>query len=82
MTFFPLATQNGITYFLCAVVLALGAACVFVLMRTDRRQAASLSTAATPASPQDASREIKVISEMMRSYIRESRNYSSYTPTH
>jgi diguanylate cyclase len=78
MTFFPLATQNGITYFLCAVVLALGAACVFVLMRTDRRQAASLSTAATPASPQDASREIKVISEMMRSYIRESRNYSSY----
>jgi diguanylate cyclase len=78
MTFLPLATQNGIILFLCAVVLALGAACVFLLMRTDRRQAASLSIAATPASPQDASREIKVISEMMRSYIRESRNYSSY----
>ncbi len=79
MTSLPLATQNGIVFFLCTVVLVLGGACVFLLLRADRRrEAAHLSIVETPPPPQEASREIKVISEMMRSYIRESRNYSSY----
>ena len=80
MTSLPLATQNGILFFLCTVVLVLGGVCVFLLMRADRRrEAAHLSIVETPPPPQEASREIKVISEMMRSYIRESRNYSCYT---
>ena len=48
------------------------------LMRTDRRHAGRLSTVETPALPQDTSQEINFISEMVRSYIRESRNFSAY----
>jgi len=79
MTSLPISTHNEIIFFLCAVVFALGVACVFLSMRAvRRREPARLSIVATPAPPQDASREINVISEMMRSYIRETRNYSSY----
>jgi len=79
MTSLPISTHNEIIFFLCAVVFALGVACVFLLMRADRRrEAARLSIVGTATPPQNASREINVISEMMRSYIRETRNYWSY----
>ena len=79
MTSLPISTHNEIVFFLRAVVFALGVACVFLLIRADRRrEAAHLSIVGTLTPPPDASREIKVISEMMRSYIRETRNYSSY----
>ena len=74
-----LPTPNGIIFLLCVMVVALGGACLLLLMRSDRRREAPqiLGVGTIAPSPQ-ASREIRIISEIMRSYIRDSRNYSSY----
>jgi len=86
MTSLSLTTQTELIFALCAMLLALGGACALLLMRADRRREAAQAAGAgavTPQSPEtatplDASREIKVASEIMRVYIRENRNYSSY----
>ena len=56
----------------------LGGLCLFLLLRVLRRSEPTQRSDAPAPPPQDASQEIKLISEMMRSYIRESRNYSNY----
>jgi diguanylate cyclase len=75
----PLSTTSQIMILLCVIALALGALCLFLLLRGPRRfdpgQISSVSTA--PPSP-DASQEIKLISEVMLSYIRENRGCSNY----
>lgn len=74
-----LPTPNAIIFVLCVMVLAFGATCLLLLMRSDRRRSASqISLVGAHAPPPEASREMRVISEIMRSYIRDSRNYSSY----
>jgi diguanylate cyclase len=75
----PLPSPIEIISVLCVMLAALAGACLFLLMRTSRRrEPAQPSGVATVAPPPDASREMNVISEIIRAYVRESRNYSRY----
>ena len=78
MISFPLPTTHQMMSLFCGTALALGGLCLFLLLRVHRRSAPKPPSGALAAPPSHASQEIKLISEMMRSYIRESRNYSSY----
>jgi diguanylate cyclase len=73
----PLPALIEIIFVLCVMLVALAGACLFLLLRTNRRRAQS-SGVATVAPPPAASREMNVISKIMRTYIHESRNYSRY----
>jgi diguanylate cyclase len=74
----PHPTTNQILLLLCIAALALGVLCLFLLLRVLRRSEPTQRSGAPAPPPPDASQEIKLISEMMRSYIRKSRNYSNY----
>lgn len=78
MTSFAAPTTNQILLLLCVIALALGGLCLFLLLRVLHRPAPTQGSDAPASAPPDASQEIKLISEMMRSYIRENRNYSNY----
>ena len=78
MISFPLPTTNQILFLLCVIALALGGLCLLLLLRVLRQTEPKQPPGALAGPQPDASQEIKLISEMMRSYIRESRNYSNY----